>query len=678
MPKTIETTLTIPAATAARMYADVQKLIDACPSRVPTITVSEFAASDRVLPRGTPYPGPWRNERTPYLVEIMDALSASSPITGVAFAKSAQVGATSAVENLIAYIIKSVPGPTLYCTANEKLLAKWVNKRLTPLLVSCGLDGVIDAQSKMKGGRRTGNKMFSKEFPGGSLDMVTAGSAANLRSDTVRYLILDELDGYPLDVDKEGDPVSIAEARTKNWKRRKKILYISTPTTAETSHIWPLYESGDRRKYFVPCPHCGEFQVLEFGYDYTEDEDDDRPSHGMKWEVVKGHLDPKSIYYECEHCHESIYESKKWAMLQKGEWRPTAISNSPLFRSYHISAIYSLMEDWVFVVQAHLNGEDNALKKRAFVNTGLGLAYREVGKKINHKKIRNNAGLYKSGTIPDMLPGVLYLTAAIDIQRGQAKSTELGPRLEMEICGHGRGYRTWSILYKVFRGDIGDAFDGAWEDLFQWAVKNRLTFLRPDGMSFSPQIIGIDSADGETEGQAFQFCTRWQNTFPIKGFHELKKTEGKINDYLDPERHTDFDRFRERSKAGQTVFQISTNWYKKQIYSNLAINRREGDFQRPNFMDHPKDYGERYYKMLTAEELRPDGTFWKPSSRANEALDLKVYNCCLAEIWLAAQVKRAQGVIMKEGNLSKEQVEQTIRSPYVLDYLEKLTARRKV
>ncbi len=53
--------------------------------------------------------------------------------------------------------------------------------------------------------------MFSKEFDGGALMLTGANSAAGLRSIPIRYLILDEIDGYPLSVDNEGDPVMIAD-----------------------------------------------------------------------------------------------------------------------------------------------------------------------------------------------------------------------------------------------------------------------------------------------------------------------------------------------------------------------------------------------------------------------------------------------------------------------------------
>jgi phage terminase large subunit GpA-like protein len=650
-----------------RIYAQIQAMIDECPDRVSDMLVSEFAAKYRHLPQGTPYPGPWRNERTPYLVDIMDDLSARSHIREVIFAKSAQVGATAGpIENFVGYVIKCVPGPILFTTADQNLLGKWVNKRLDPLLVSCKLDKKIDKQFKIEGGRGTGNQKFSKEFPGGSLDMVTANSAAGLRSDSIRYLIMDEVDGYRWDISGEGDPLAIAEARCKAWKKRKKMLFVSTPTTTAESHIWPMYESGDQRKFFVPCPHCWEEQTLEFG--------DENTTHGIKWETTAGRLDPDLIYYHCINCEEPIYEHHKYTMVQDGVWRPTAKSSSNYRRSYHINAIYSLMEDWESIVQKFLDAKDDPQKMRAHVNLSLGLPYREQGTRPSIEKVIELRGDYKEETVPD---GVLFLTAAVDVQLGSMHGKDNVPRLEMEICGHGFGYKTWSITYKIFEGEVMDPYGGAWEDMFQWALANNhgLDFYRSDGFAFQPRLVFIDASDGKVESVVFEFCTRWQNCFPIKGYGDLKQTKNAADELLDEARPRDIDRFRVNRKDDMTYYLISTNWYKKKLYRYLKVPRRDGDMQLNGFCDFPKEYPRKYFEQLTSEELREDGSFWCATSTRNEALDVRVYNLCAQDIWLASELRKAREAAVKAGQSKRES--EFIHTRHVLEYLIKTTARRK-
>ena len=63
----------------------------------PLLTVSEWANQHRRLSgRAASEPGPWRTSRTPYLREIMDCLSPSSPVERVVFMKGAQTGGTEA------------------------------------------------------------------------------------------------------------------------------------------------------------------------------------------------------------------------------------------------------------------------------------------------------------------------------------------------------------------------------------------------------------------------------------------------------------------------------------------------------------------------------------------------------------------------------------------------------
>jgi phage terminase large subunit GpA-like protein len=69
---------------------------------------------------------------------------------------------------------------------------------------------------------------------------------------------LDEIDSYPDDVEQEGDPVELAEARTRTYARRK-IFKNSTPTMEGRSRVANEYAQTDQRKYFVPCPALRSF-----------------------------------------------------------------------------------------------------------------------------------------------------------------------------------------------------------------------------------------------------------------------------------------------------------------------------------------------------------------------------------------------------------------------------------
>lgn len=607
--------------------------------------IAKWIATRRILPSRTPFPGFWRNDRTPYLEEIMNCMSPASPIQHVAIMKGAQLGLTAAAENVVAYWIDESPAEVLFISATNDLLEKWVVKRLEPLIDSCGFREKIFAQTNNPKSRRTGDKIFSKEFVGGSLDMASAQSAPGLRSDSKRILIRDEIDGAPGHLKTgEGNWLDVSYARTAAWGGRKKIMDFSTPTTDDHSLIKGLYEAGDQRKFMVPCPYCGAFQALEWGNDKTE--------YGIKAIREDGKL--KGVYYQCRHCKEPIKNHHKTKMLRGARWEPTAVSSSELLRTYHLPSLYSpagmmswreLQELWD---NAQNSGDPNAM--RSFVNLYLGLPYRETGARPKLDKVIELRGDYKSGSVPF---GVLFITIGIDVQAGSSRDENNPARLEMEVCGHGAGFRTWSIRYRRFEGEVDDPSSGAWQELNEWAVKTELKFLRADGMIFTPSRVFIDSGDGNLTDVVYRFCSGWGSTYPSKGFSALKRRKKEAGDEQSP---SNFRRYR-AAKLGEAgiLYEISTNYYKTHAYNNLKIDRRDTGAQRPGYCDFPLDYNESYFRMLTAEEKRRDGSFHCPSGRRNEALDCRVMNQCAGDSFLDDEVGRVKAQAIKDG-ATKDQV----------------------
>ena len=150
----------------------------------PELTVSAWADSHRLLsPRGANEAGRWRTSRTPYLREIMDALSPMHPAQRVVVMKGAQIGATEAGNNWIGYVIHHAPGPMLAVQPTVELAKRFSQQRVDPLIEESSRlrEKVAPARS-----RDSGNTVLAKEFPGGILVMTGANSAVGLRSMPVR------------------------------------------------------------------------------------------------------------------------------------------------------------------------------------------------------------------------------------------------------------------------------------------------------------------------------------------------------------------------------------------------------------------------------------------------------------------------------------------------------------
>jgi phage terminase large subunit GpA-like protein len=145
----------------------------------PLLTVSEWADRYRVLSqRASSEPGRWRTERTPYLKEIMDCLSPSSPFQRVVFMKGAQVGATEGGNNWIGYVIHQAPGPMMAVAPTVELAKRSSKQRLDPLIEE---SEVLRERVKERRSRDSGNTVLSKEFPGGVLILTGAKDATRWR-----------------------------------------------------------------------------------------------------------------------------------------------------------------------------------------------------------------------------------------------------------------------------------------------------------------------------------------------------------------------------------------------------------------------------------------------------------------------------------------------------------------
>src|SRR6056297_921851 len=213
------------------------------PEKSSSVLPSVLAETKRVLPVGlTPFPGPFRWDKTPFMREPLDALAETDPTQEVVVMKGAQVvGTVAVIENMLLYIIDEVPGPTMYVSADQGTVETAVELRVDRMLESAGIKNKIFAQSAGKRSRKSVDTKKKKEFPGGFLIPVGPSNPDRLRSFSVRYILFDEIDAYPAAAGKEGDPLTLAKRRTDSFEMFRKILYISTPLELSTSKIYKKY-----------------------------------------------------------------------------------------------------------------------------------------------------------------------------------------------------------------------------------------------------------------------------------------------------------------------------------------------------------------------------------------------------------------------------------------------------
>ena len=95
------------------------------------LTVSQWAEKYRILDDSSNLSGRWSNSITPYLVEIMDCFN-DPDIRRIYLCKAAQLGGTSALINILCYIIMNAPAPAMIVYPNDDLAKDVSNDKLKP------------------------------------------------------------------------------------------------------------------------------------------------------------------------------------------------------------------------------------------------------------------------------------------------------------------------------------------------------------------------------------------------------------------------------------------------------------------------------------------------------------------------------------------------------------------
>ncbi|CAA7619717.1 phage terminase large subunit family protein [Magnetospirillum sp. SS-4] len=572
----------------------------------PLLTVSEWADQHRVLSsRASAEPGRYRTNRTPYLREIMDCLSPSHSCRRVVFMKGAQVGATEAGNNFLGFIIHHAPGPVLAVQPTVEMAKRNSRQRIDTLIDE---SPILRERVKPARSRDAGNTMLSKDFPGGTLVMTGANSAVGLRSMPARYLFLDEVDAYPASADEEGDPVALACARMATFAHRAKAFLVSTPTIRGLSRIEREFEASDQRRFFVPCPHCGEMQWLKF--------------ERLKWD--KGQ--PGSVRYQCEACDQPITESAKAGMLAAGVWRSTAVAEDPGTVGFHISALYSPpgWQSWESIARMWeaAQGNDDAL--RVFRNTVLGETWVESGEAPDWQRLYDRRETWTNGTVP---AGGLFLTAGADVQKD---------RVEIDVWAWGRNLESWLVDHIVIDG--GPEKAETWTSLEQVLAK---TWTHASGAALKIARLAIDS--GYESSAVYTWGRRMGvgQVSPIKGVEGFNRSSPVSGPTL-----VDATEGGKKVRRGARLWTVAVSTFKTETYRFLRLERptdeelAEGVRFPAGTVHLPSWADSEWCKQFVAEQLVTvknrrgfSKLEWQKLRERNEALDCRVY--ARAAAWIA-------------------------------------------
>ncbi|CNH15279.1 phage terminase large subunit family protein [Yersinia intermedia] len=594
------------------------------------------------VPKGAGNSVPWDPKVAPYVLEPMDML-ASREYDAVIFVGPARTGKTiGLIDGWAVYSIVCDPSDMLIVQMTEDKAREHSKKRLDRTFRSS------PAVAKRLSPRRNDNNVHDKIFRDGSFLKIGWPSINVMSSSDYKFVALTDYDRFPEDIDGEGDGFTLASKRTTTFMSSGMTLVESSPGRAITDAKWrrsspheappttgilSLYNRGDRRRWYWPCPHCGEYF---------------QPSK----DVVQGYqniADPveasESAYIECPHCQGKITANQKRDLNQKGIWlrdgekidchgNITGQARRSRIASFWMegpAAAYQTLSQLVYkLLSAQKDYEANQSEEtlKAVINTDWGLPYTPQSsvEQRQSETLMVRAEDVTKRTVPD---GVHFLIATVDVQGGKNR------RFVVQVIGYGTYGERWIVdRYNIKQSmRVGPNSESLPIDpagyLEDWDLLRSDVLDKEWPLDSNPNVslpvlaMGVDSGgeDGVT-GNAYAFwrqCRRdgvHKRVFLFKGD---STTRSKLITKTLPD-NTDRPNRRAEARGDVPLYLLQTNQLKDRI-SNALQRETPG----ANYVHFPAWLGEWFYDELTYEERSSDGKWTKPGKGANEAFDLMVY-----------------------------------------------------
>lgn len=550
---------------------------------------------------------------------MMDAFSDPS-VERVVVMGSSQFGKTEILNNVVGYFIDHDPSPMLIVEPTIDVGKSWSKDRLSSMVrdTKCLQSKVADVKS-----RDADNTVLHKMFHGGHITIAGANSAASLRARPIRIVLCDDIDAFPPSAGSEGDPVSLAVKRTTTFWNRKIGLF-STPTDEGSSKIEAEYGKSDQRKYYVPCPHCNEFQLMTFD--------------NVKWPKSE----PWNAHYECAVCGGIITDQDKARMILYGQWRKGAPDVKKI-AGFWINELYSPWVTFAQVAEKFYASKKNPRELKVWTNTSLGEVWKQVTISVKSDELMKAKCALKPQTVPK---DAVALTCGVDqqlsgywfvVRAWAANMTSwmihygfLPTEQDLDNLIFNTSYPTEGgksmPIWRVARDTGGTKGEGnvisMTEDSYWWIVKN---------WGRGAQLFG-------TKGASRGMATRFKVGEPL-----LQTPSGKS------------------LPAWFRIISIDTDVMKDHFHYGL----QQAVINGPGAFYLHSDTSVDYFRQITAEEKRINGKTgveeWVKRDKMNHLLDAEVLCVSLAQPqWIGGGVN-----LLRKIEQSDAQTPQRVEKPKI-------------
>ena len=604
--------------------------------------VADAVAQYMRVPMGAGNSVPWDPLVAPYVIEPMNCL-ASREYDAVIFVGPARTGKTiGLIDGWVIYNVICDPADMLIIQMTEEKAREHSKKRLARTFrVS---PEVVSRLSPNK----NDNNVYDRTFLAGNYLKIGWPSVNIMSSSDYKCVALTDYDRFPEDIDGEGDAFSLASKRTTTFMSSGMTLVESSPgrdvkdvkwrrtsphEAPPTTGILSLYNRGDRRRWYWPCPHCGEyFQPCG--------------------DVVAGFRDiadpvlaSEAAYIQCPSCSGRILPEQKRELNGRGVWlrdgesinadgsrygdpRRSRIAS---FWMEGPAAAYQTLSQLVYKLltaeqEYETTGSEETLK--TVINTDWGLPYlpRASMEQRKSELLEQRAEPVPSRSVPD---GVNFLVATVDVQAGRHR------RFVVQVTGYGSRGERWIIdRYNITQSLRGDS-DGEsqridpasypedWDVLLTDVFHKSWPLASDPSQQMRLMAMAVDSGgeDGVTDN-AYKFWRRCRRDGLGKRIYLFKGDSIRRAKLITRTFPDNTGRTGRRAQAAGDVplWLLQTDALKDRV--NNALWR---DSPGPGYVHFPDWLGSWFYDELTYEERSSDGKWSKPGRGANEAFDLMVY-----------------------------------------------------
>lgn len=604
--------------------------------------VADAVAQYMRVPMGAGNSVPWDPLVAPYVIEPMNCL-ASREYDAVIFVGPARTGKTiGLIDGWVIYNVICDPADMLIIQMTEEKAREHSKKRLartfrvSPEVVSCLSPNKND------------NNVYDRTFLAGNYLKIGWPSVNIMSSSDYKCVALTDYDRFPEDIDGEGDAFSLASKRTTTFMSSGMTLVESSPgrdvkdvkwrrtsphEAPPTTGILSLYNRGDRRRWYWPCPHCGEyFQPCG--------------------DVVAGFRDiadpvlaSEAAYIQCPSCSGRIMPEQKRELNGRGVWlrdgesinadgsrygdpRRSRIAS---FWMEGPAAAYQTLSQLVYKLltaeqEYETTGSEETLK--TVINTDWGLPYlpRASMEQRKSELLEQRAEPVPSRSVPD---GVNFLVATVDVQAGRHR------RFVVQVTGYGSRGERWIIdrynITQSLRSDCDGesqridpaSYPEDWDVLLTDVFHKSWPLASDPSQQMRLMAMAVDSGgeDGVTDN-AYKFWRRCRRDGLGKRIYLFKGDSIRRAKLISRTFPDNTGRTGRRAQAAGDVplWLLQTDALKDRV--NNALWR---DSPGPGYVHFPDWLGSWFYDELTYEERSSDGKWSKPGRGANEAFDLMVY-----------------------------------------------------